>query len=332
MDTQLLADRVGRDARQPNAGGAQRTRNDWAHDRQGAGRANSRRGTSDSHQTSYPPVESVRRALEVLRTLNRMRIGTVSKLHAVTGLPKPTVVRMLDTLIADGYVVRDNMCGGYRITHRVRELDSGYDGIAQIIEASRPCSIDLTRRIKWPVGIGIFDEDAISIHFWTGAISPWVHTNTMLGHRPTLFTSAMGRVYMAFCAEGQRERLIAAFRKSPNLDFGPTEETEYRELLARIRRSGYAFRAANTEPRRNSTIGFPIRHAGELLAMITVSFFVSAVPRSQIPDQIIEPLRDTVARIEEVIALTRASDLDGNGHVGAGFLVDAVAEDSLEPH
>src|SRR5512138_1410532 len=78
---------------------------------QGAGRANSRRGTTDDNRSSYPPVESVRRALEVLRTLNRLRIGTVSKLHAETGLPKPTVVRMLDTLIADGYVARDNMCG-----------------------------------------------------------------------------------------------------------------------------------------------------------------------------------------------------------------------------
>lgn len=299
---------------------------------QGAGRANSRRGTTDDNRSSYPPVESVRRALEVLRTLNRLRIGTVSKLHAETGLPKPTVVRMLDTLIADGYVVRDNMCGGYRVTHKVRELDSGYDGIAQIIEASRPCAIDLTAQIKWPVGIGIFDGDAIAIHFWTGTISPWVHANTMLGHRPNLITSAMGRAYMAFCPDDQRDLLIARFRNDPTRKFGRAEEAEYRELLTRIRQNGYAFREPNTEPRRNTTVAFPIRHAGEVLASITVSFFVTAVPRNRIANQIIEPLRSTVARIEDVISFMRSPQVYGQRKAAPGAPVLTADEDSLAPH
>jgi len=138
----------------------------------GGGRANSRRGCTDAARRSYPPVESVRRALKILRSLNRLRIATISDLHLETGLPKPTIVRMLDTLIADGYVARDNMCGGYRVTHEVRQLDSGYDGIAQILEVARPHAIGLTNKIKWPVGIGVLDEDAIAVRFWTGPISP----------------------------------------------------------------------------------------------------------------------------------------------------------------
>lgn len=297
---------------------------------QGSGRANSRRGISDANRPSYPPVESVRRAFEVLRTLNSLRIGTVGMLHRETGLPKPTVVRMLDTLIADGYVVRDNMCGGYRVTHKVRELDSGYDGIAQIIEASRPCSIDLTRRIKWPVGIGIFDGDAIAIHFWTGSISPWVHANTMLGHRPSLITSAMGRVYMAFCADDERDRLIASFRADPELRFGEDEETQYRALLSRVRRNGFASRAPHTEPRRNTTIAMPICYEGKVLASVTVSFFISAVPKSQIQDQIITPLRETIERIEEVMSFMRSPG-GGMATLPAGQPM-TVDENSLEPH
>ena len=296
----------------------------------GAGRANSRRGSSDSNRPSYPPVESVRRAIEILRTLNRLRIGTVSSLHLETGVPKPTVVRMLDTLIADGYVARDNMCGGYRVTHKVRELVSGYDGIAQIIEASRPCAIALTNKIKWPVGIGIIDGEAISIHFWTGTISPWVHTNTMLGHRPSLITSAMGRVYMAFCPEQERERHIERFRHNPALSFGPADEERYRGLLGRIRQNGYAFRAPNTEPRRNTTVALPVCYGTEILASITVSFFITAVPRNQIAKQIIEPLRETVDKIEEVLAFMRSSESRSVG--GNYFERIPPSEDSLAPH
>ena len=179
----------------------------------GSCRANSRRGITDQVKPSYPPVESVRRALAILRTVNRLKIATVGEIHAATKLPKPTIVRMLDTLIADGYVARDNMCGGYHVTRRVQELDSGYEGIAQIIEVSRPFAIDLTNRIKWPVGIGTLDGDAIAVHFWTGTISPWVHANTLLGHRPNLVTSAMGRAYLAFCGEEERQAAIKAMRE-----------------------------------------------------------------------------------------------------------------------
>jgi IclR family mhp operon transcriptional activator len=268
-------------------------------------RANSRRGMTDAIKPSYPPVESVRRALEILRILNRLRIGTVGDIHAATKLPKPTIVRMLDTLIADGYVVRDNMCGGYRVTHRVEELRAGYEGIAEVIEASRPFAIDLTNSIKWPVGIGTLDGDAIAVQFWTGTISPWVHTNTLLHNRPNLLTSAMGRAYMAFCGEEERASLFAMIRTKSGESFGVEQEAQHSVLLANVRKNGFAKRAPQTEPRRNTTVAIPIRHGNTVLASITVSFFISAVPRSKVEERIIDPLREAVNKIEAVITFMR---------------------------
>jgi IclR family mhp operon transcriptional activator len=289
----------------------------------GSCRANSRRGLTDAARPSFPPVESVRRALEILRVLNRLRIASVSDLYAETALPKPTIVRMLETLIADGYVARDNMCGGYRVTARVRELNAGYEGISRVIEASRPLAIDLTRRIKWPVGIGVLDGDAIAVQFWTGTISPWAHLNTLLGHRPPLNTSAMGRAYLGFCPDAEREELIAMMRSKPALKFGEEEEAQLRRLLDRVKADGYAVRAPQTEPRRNTTIGMPIRDEGSVLASITVSFFITAVPREEIAERIIEPLRSTVAKIEESLRFMRETEISaqhrhpaigGHGH------------------
>jgi IclR family mhp operon transcriptional activator len=265
----------------------------------GTCRANSRRGTTVPTMRSYPPVQSVRRAFNVLTTLNRLRIASIGDLHDETGLPKPTIVRMLDTLIADGYVIRDNLCGGYRVTHKVRGLDAGYDGIAEILEASRPFAVELTERIKWPVGIGVLDGDAMAVHFWTGPISPWVHVNTLLGNRPRILTSAMGRAWLAFCPEDERDRVIARMRATQP-GFGEPEEAQFRALLARTRAHGYSQRAPQTEPRRNTTIAIPIRHREQVLASITVSFFTSAVPARQVPDTIIAPLAETVAKIEKL--------------------------------
>ncbi|MER2534029.1 MAG: helix-turn-helix domain-containing protein [Rhizobiaceae bacterium] len=268
----------------------------------GSCRANSRRGITDRVKPSYPPVESVRRALEILRVVNRLRIATVGEIHAATKLPKPTIVRMLDTLVVDGYVARDNMCGGYRVTRRVQELDSGYEGIAQIIEVSRPFAIELTNRIKWPVGIGTLDGDAMAVHFWTGTISPWVHTNTLLGHRPNLITSAMGRAYLAFCEPAERQAAFDALRRTNPAGFSTQQEEQYLALLASVKDKGYALRSPQTEPKRNTTVAVPMRYDGKVLASITVSFFITAVPRNQVTERIIDPLRETVRKIEDVIA------------------------------
>ena len=68
------------------------------------------------------PVESVRRAFHLLHELNRQRVSSVRQLHQATGLPKPTIVRLLDTLIGLGYVVNDRRQGGYQVTSLVRSL------------------------------------------------------------------------------------------------------------------------------------------------------------------------------------------------------------------
>ena len=115
-------------------------------------RTNSRRGLTDTSRSSYPPVEAACRVLDTLRIVNSLRIATVNDIHEATGIPKSSVVRMLETLMAQDYVTRDNMCGGYRVTHKVQHLSSGYDPFSEVIEIARPFAIDLTRQTNWPVG------------------------------------------------------------------------------------------------------------------------------------------------------------------------------------
>lgn len=272
-------------------------------------RTNSRRGMTDPNAYSYPPVEAVCRALEVLRAVNKLRIARINGIFKETGIPKSTIVRMLETLMAEGYVARDNMCGGYRVTHHVSELAKGYEGISQIIEASRPLAIDLTRRIKWPIGLGVIDGDAIAIQFSTGAISPWSHTNTVLGLRPDLQTSAMGRAYLAFCSEEEREMHIARFRTEPHRNFDKDQESRFRRLLERAQVNKYTIRDPQTKPYRTTTIGMPIMERGEVQALISISFFKTAIGLHDITERIIEPLRSTAHEIEDTVAFLNSDQL-----------------------
>lgn len=261
------------------------------------------RGEMNPAQYSYPPVGSVVRALEILKTLNRLRIGTVSSVHAATGQNKSTIVRMLETLIAEGYVAADSLCGGYRVTGRVRELVSGYDDISRIIEVARPLAVELTRRHKWPVGLGILDDDdAIRLQFYTGAISPWAHSDTVLQSRPSLTASAMGRAYLAFCPDDELESYVVRFRQNAALNFGEAEERELRQAVARARNAGYALRDPSIEPLRMTTVSMPIRDGDKIAALLSCSFYKTVIAEHQIPDKVAKPLGAVVAEVERAIA------------------------------
>lgn len=276
-------------------------------------RTNSRRGLTDPADRSYPPVSAVCRALGILREVNRQGIATVNSLYGKTGIPRPTIVRMLETLIYEGYVVRDNMCGGYRVTKRVADLSEGYSGINRVIEVARPLAIRLTQQIKWPIGLGVLDDDAIEIQYWTGTISPWAHTNTVLGIRPDLLTTAMGRAWLAYCDTAELEHYLARFRADPDRDFDEVEEEVFRALLRRVRRRGYASRDPRVEPKRMTTFGVPLMENGRVEAVMSVSFYTSAIPHSDLKRKILAPLIETRASIEDALSfMSNQPALDEN--------------------
>jgi IclR family mhp operon transcriptional activator len=285
-------------------------------------RTNSRRGHTNPLDRSYPPVNAVCRALHVLKVANEKCIVTVNSIHAETGIPRPTIVRMLETFMHEGYVVRDNMCGGYRVTKKVLELSAGYGGIPRVIEIARPLSIGLTRQIKWPIGLGVIDGDAIEIVYWTGTISPVVHTNTVLGKRPDLFKSAMGRAYMAFCDDEERERHIARMRKRMPAEFGAKEEAAFRQHLKRARSAGYTMRDPRTEPARMTTFGVPLMEKDKVAAVMSVSFFTSSVPQKDIKKAVLKPLIETRLNIEHALAfISDRPHLDASAHREYGVSV-----------
>jgi len=93
-------------------------------------------------------ITSLARGLVVVEALNRRVYTTLSDLHDETGLPKSTLVRLLDTLIATGYVRRISRSLGYCLTDRVTLLSQGFQSTDQIVEASRPHLRALTQKHK----------------------------------------------------------------------------------------------------------------------------------------------------------------------------------------
>jgi IclR family mhp operon transcriptional activator len=259
-------------------------------------RANSLRGSIDEHKASYAPVESARRVLLLLQVLNAQRIATIGSLHQVTGLSKPTIVRMLETLISEGYVVRDNFVGGYSVTSKVVSLASGFSGAPLLIEAARSRAVALTNDIKWPVSLGTLRDGHILVSFTTAPISPWAYPFPVLHRFLDLELTAMGQCYLAFCEDEERALLLNALAQKRREQGRPIDVTRtLRELMA-TRKRGYA-RVGG--PRRAfEFVSVPIFDQQRCSACMGVGYYRTAVPPERIVESVVQPMIKAAAAIE----------------------------------
>ena len=99
---------------------------------------------------AFEPVTSVLRAFEVLRIINERDHATVTEIHRLSGLPKPTILRMIETLIAAGYVARENDRPAYVATGKCLLLSNGFRIHDRLTAVAAPMLAAFRRKIGWP--------------------------------------------------------------------------------------------------------------------------------------------------------------------------------------
>ncbi|HEX7759364.1 MAG TPA: helix-turn-helix domain-containing protein [Caulobacteraceae bacterium] len=249
-------------------------------------------------------IRSVARALRLLRLINERQGVGLHDLHLLSGLPKPTVFRILLTLQQEGYLDPDGMPGVYHLTPKVCELSAGYVETSLIVKVAAPIALATTKRIKWPLGIGVLDGDAMMVRYSTMPSSPLAMQTTTLGHRHGLLESAMGRAYLGACSAEERQGLVAMLRRRSA--GGPVDvEAELAALEAGAAR-GYGLRL----PRKkgdSATLAVAIMHAGQVLAVLSLTTFGNLMDAAFI-DRFLPTLRSTAQDIEAAFAAGAAPE------------------------
>lgn len=228
-------------------------------------------------------IRAIERALDVLQELNRQPFSTIAGLHTATGLPKPTLVRILRTLEEKGFVDNDPRLGGYQVTAQVVSLSGGFHKDPMVVEAGRPWAVALTRRHQWPISIALYDRDAVAVRFSTipdSAISPFHRTVNM---RLPMLTRGLGLAYFAFAPEEERSLILSILRESddPENRLAHSPDIVARQV-AEICSHGFAIRPAYAEPRNSNTIAVPIFNTEmRVAASLGITYFRSAFPSTE---------------------------------------------------
>lgn len=247
---------------------------------------------------SYPPVEAIRRGLLILRHLNQMGIATISDLHKATGLHKATIVRILETLISEDYVVRDDLLGGYCITSEVNALSEGYDGNPKLVETSREKLIALTEEINWPISLATIDDDHITLIFTTSSVSVWSYPFNVIGREMDITRNALGQVCLAYCSDYERRTLIYAKCEQSEDEYSQYLNEVANPIIQKIREDGYAISDLKMKT-RHEFVAVPLMNDGEFVAAMCAGFYMSAVPSQDIHESLVLPMQKAAQKIEE---------------------------------
>lgn len=243
-------------------------------------------------------TRSIQRALLVLRALNEREIWSLQDLQERTGLPKTTLHRLLATLQSEHYVHSgEEMYGQYRLTHHVRNLSSGFIEKNRLADIAGPILIAATKKMKWPMAIGVIDGAEVRANLCTMPYSPYSMKPTCFGQRYGLLDTALGTTYLSYCSPSERRILVQLMREQGIPD-ASLESTALRSLVRRTRRQGYGLRIG-IRPDESSALALPLyAKSGELLGALGSSTFSQTMGAAWI-DRVLPVIRSAAAQIQE---------------------------------
>lgn len=249
---------------------------------------------------SFEPVNAVVRALDILRLLNEFGPISVVDLQKRSFMPKATVLRMVETLIAEGYVSRSDSAL-YGPTGKCLLLSSGFDSKAGYVKAAEPVLAKLRNTIGWPSDFAIYDNDAMLIILASSELG--VLSLSGLGAaRTPLLRSALGRVYLAHLGDEARKDLLDRFWPTDPLA-GTRRQVE--RTLAEARERGYAVSDEGyldvLYPAGMHAIAVPVLVRNGPVAAVNVLFLRKALTVEKAVKTLLSPLRAAAREIGEGI-------------------------------
>jgi IclR family mhp operon transcriptional activator len=256
-----------------------------------------------------PHVHTVAKALAILEALNQSRVMPLAALYEVTKLPKPSLVRLLDTLIQTGYVVRVSRRDGYALTEAVLRLSSGMRHRDVLVDLARPLMEAFTRRHKWQVSLATAERDCMIGRFTTRHISPFSRDQNFVNRRVHMIQSAVGRAYFSYCSEEEQGVILSVLRASGDELAIRDDAADIAVIVKQTRARGYA---TIRRPRSNPTRSFavPLIHpeTGNPVGAVPFFYYRSAMSEAQAVERYLGPVQELADAIMTGLAQFCESD------------------------
>jgi IclR family transcriptional regulator, mhp operon transcriptional activator len=101
----------------------------------------------------------------------------------------------------------------------------------------------LCRKIVWPSDLAVPADDHMEICETSRTLSPFSFNSARVGNRINWLMTGLGRAYLAFCPEEERQRVVTRLRDTGNpQDRLASQPSRLDAILAETRERGYGMR------------------------------------------------------------------------------------------
>lgn len=249
-------------------------------------------------------VAALERGLAVLRRVQDHPTITLHELHVQTGMAKATLLRALRTLEDNGFIARRLADGAYLpagMTASAIRSPGWRDGLVEIIN---PSLMRLGRRIPWPTDAAVRDGITMLVLDSNRRFTSISVNRQVLGFRPHMLWSAVGRAYLAFCGEAEREEILEALRRSNRPENRVARDSRrVAQILAETRARGYGVRDARhagvdvAARRQVSAIAVPASTGLNVVACLNCVWLTDLLSEADVVERYLETLQAAAAEV-----------------------------------
>lgn len=258
-------------------------------------------------------IQALERGVQVMAALREMRAASLHDLHRGTGIPKPTLTRILYTLYQQGLVWQRMADGAFLPSHIMLQRGR-LDDIAWLVEIASPVLEELCERVMWPSVLSVPRLDHMEV---VETNSPRARYDELpagpIGFRANMLRSASGRAYLAFCPEAEREAVLRRLRERDVAGHELAHDpAAMRRILGATRRRGFSVRAPDfgshySKTRREvddgrNSIAMPIRTGDHVLGCVNLTWRRKALTLTEVVQRYAGDLHGAITTIENRLA------------------------------
>lgn len=247
--------------------------------------------TSDDGISSPGSAPALDRALDIMELLSTSRVGlTLSELSEQLELPKNSVFRITQTLLARGYLARNSESLAFQLTGRLLRLAPPRWGNISLPAVSRDVMIALRDHTRETVQLGVLSGLEGVIIDQVEGLEP-LRIAVDLGLRFALHNNAPGKLLLAYMPPAQQAAVLAKIKLSATTPRTITTQDKLAAECRHIVECGYATDFAESDEGIHCVAG-PLYDANQsVIGALWVSGPSKRLPKSA--------FRELGARVKE---------------------------------
>jgi IclR family mhp operon transcriptional activator len=227
---------------------------------------------------------SLVRGLKVLTEISASGPMRASEVARRVGLPRATVVRLIETLIESGMIRRHEGSKTYEVTEQVTRLSHGYDRWSALTESAIEAISQAAKDLTWPLVLTTPSGLDMVVRYNTDHTSPLALQRYNLGFRIPVFDTASGMVFLAYCSDQERETYLRLLETEQ----GSLDVSRVKRSIEETRAAGFCIhhRAGSLE----KALAMPILRDKVFIGALTMRYIPSAVSYAELKNRYVEPL------------------------------------------